>query len=505
MADVERDLAIRLTLADESATIALGEDLALALKAGDCLALHGDLGAGKSTLSRAFIRALADMPELDVPSPTFTLVQSYETTPPIAHFDLYRLGSSDELDELGLDEALETGICLIEWPERAEDRLPKACLHLTYAFNKQGGREVEFTGPAPLLNRIKRVLAIRVFLDTNGYPGAKRRFLSGDADYRAYETIEAEGQTPRILMDSPKRPPTPIIRHGKTYPELVHLAEDCHAFVAIDQLLHSMGAVVPKIYASDLEQGLLLIEDLGNQGVLDDAGQPIAERYRATVSVLASLHGQNVSREIMVTPAHTHIIPEFDSAAMLFETELLLDWYLPWKLGRAASDAERQDFQSLWHDLVSRIHDRTSLVLRDVHSPNLLWQANRSGTERVGLIDFQDAMIGPAAYDMASLVQDARVTIAPDLQQLMLDDYLALRQLEAGFDPAAFLEDFAIMSAQRNCKLLGLWVRLLQRDGKPGYMQHMPRTLTYLASAFGHAALAPLQQWFANTKLLDDA
>lgn len=131
--------SLHVSLADEAATIQLGEDLALALKPGDCLALHGDLGAGKSTLARALLRALADDDDLEVPSPTFTLVQSYELRIPAAHFDLYRLGDASELDELGFDEALDTGICLVEWPERAEGRLPKTTIGLHYGFPRMVG------------------------------------------------------------------------------------------------------------------------------------------------------------------------------------------------------------------------------------------------------------------------------------------------------------------------------------------------------------------------------
>src|SRR3990170_8901424 len=116
--------ALERHLRDERATVRLGEDLAMALRAGDVLALSGDLGAGKTTLARGLIRAMAGDERLDVPSPTFTLVQSYETRVPLHHFDLYRLTSPSEFDELGLDELLATGAALVEWPERASERLP---------------------------------------------------------------------------------------------------------------------------------------------------------------------------------------------------------------------------------------------------------------------------------------------------------------------------------------------------------------------------------------------
>ncbi|RVP91800.1 tRNA (adenosine(37)-N6)-threonylcarbamoyltransferase complex ATPase subunit type 1 TsaE, partial [Sinorhizobium meliloti] len=139
-------------LKDEAATIEFGEDLALALKAGECVALSGDLGAGKSTFARAFIRAMADDETLEVPSPTFTLVQSYDLRIPVAHFDLYRLADASELDELGFDEALADGICLVEWPEKAEEALPADRITLTFS-HEDDGRRIHLTAPDAAFER----------------------------------------------------------------------------------------------------------------------------------------------------------------------------------------------------------------------------------------------------------------------------------------------------------------------------------------------------------------
>ncbi len=490
------DSSISLFLADDTATAQLGEDLALALKAGDCLALSGDLGAGKSSLARALLRAMADDAELDVPSPTFTLVQSYELRIPVSHFDLYRLGDPSELTELGFDEALQTGICLVEWPEMAEGELPKERIDLKLTQEGEGRRAV-ITAPAKQKARIERVLAIRAFLDAHGHRGAHRRFLTGDASLRAYESVHPRGSSGRIiLMDWPGLPEGPPVLDGKPYPKVAHLAWDTYPFVAIANILRENGFAAPEIFAADYDQGILLIEDLGTDGVLDDQGKPIAERYRASVACLAYLHGLSIPRDIPVTPDHIHHIPDFDRTAMKMEARLLLDWHLPWKRGTPASDEERADYLAIWDRLIDQLDDtEKNLLLRDMHSPNIIWRAREKGIKRIGLIDFQDAMIGPTSYDVASLVQDARVTIERDLHDRLMADYLALRHAQGGFDEAKFLKSWAIMSAQRNCKLAGLWVRLLQRDGKPGYLKHMPRTLAYLAIAFEHETLAPLREW----------
>ncbi|MBW9114119.1 tRNA (adenosine(37)-N6)-threonylcarbamoyltransferase complex ATPase subunit type 1 TsaE [Rhizobium cauense] len=494
---------ISLSLKDEAETIRFGEDLALALKPGDCLALSGDLGAGKSSLARAFLRAMADDDELEVPSPTFTLVQAYDLRMPVAHFDLYRLSDPAELTELGFDEALQDGICLVEWPEMAADELPvdRIALRLEH---EGSGRRLTIVAPDKQAARIRRVLAIRDFLDAAGYPLAKRRFLTGDASLRAYEAIYAGGGKRRVLMDWPPLPEGPPVLDGKPYPKVAHIAENAYPFVAVANVLRQGGFAAPEVYKVDYDQGILLLEDLGTEGVLDAQGQPIADRYRASVACLAHLHSLTIPQDIRVTDSHVHHIPDFDRTAMKMEVRLVLDWHLPWRRGgNAASDEERHEYLAIWDKLIDELEtSERNLLLRDFHSPNIIWRENETGIARVGLIDFQDAMIGPTAYDLASLAQDARVTIAPDLFQQLMDDYLSLRQAQGGFDEARFLKSWAIMSAQRNCKLAGLWVRLMQRDGKPGYMKHMPRTLSYLSVALAHETLAPLRDWFVRAGIV---
>ena len=495
--------SLELLLEDEAATIALGEDLALALKAGDCVALSGDLGAGKSTFARAFLRAMADDETLEVPSPTFTLVQSYELRIPVAHFDLYRLADASELYELGFDEALSDGICLVEWPEKAEEALPADRITLTFTHVGEG-RRLMITAPDAAFGRVSRSLAIRSFLAQAGLAGARRRHLSGDASIRAYERIRAgEGEPAKILMDAPKHTPGPILQDGKYYQQLAHIAEDVIPFVAVSELLRKRGFAAPAIYARDLDQGLLMIEDLGSEGILDPQGRPIAERYVESARLLARLHSEPAERDIPVAEGLVHHIPDFDRTAIKIETSLLIDWYLPWKRGRPASDAERQAYFAIWDRLVDILAAaEKNLVLRDYHSPNILWRADRSGLDRIGIIDFQDAMIGPAAYDLAALVQDARATIEPDLARRMMEAYIAERRAVRPFDEAAFSRDWHIMAAQRNCKLAGIWVRLKERDGKPGYMKHMPRTFAYLERALSHDVLTPLRDWCIKAGIL---
>ena len=487
-------LPITIPLEGEKDTIRLGEDLALALKPGDCLALIGDLGTGKSTLARAFIRAVADEPDLEVPSPTFTIIQTYDARIPVAHLDLYRLSDVSELDELGIDEMLEDGICLIEWPDIATDILPpEQTVTLTLTHSGEG-RLASIEAPAKLKAPLERVFAIRAFLAKNGRGDAARRFLSGDASTRAYETVSTGGPD-LILMDWRRPMRGAIVAEGKTYAEIAHLAQDARSFVAIGNYLRNSGFCAPEILAADTDQGILLLENLGQEGVLAPDGTPIEDRYLQSVACLAALHQASRPDLLPVGDGSAYEVPPFDRQAMKIEVSLLAEWYLPHKRGKPLTDSEKSDYYALWDRLIDQLADcETGLVLRDFHSPNLIWQPQNSGIRQVGLIDFQDAMIGPTAYDVASIVQDARVTISPELQARLLSHYLENRR-STPFDEAAFLKAFAIMSAQRNCKLAGIWVRLLERDRKPGYMKHMPRTFRYLSAALSHPELAPLRDW----------
>lgn len=489
------DAPIVIDLPDEASTRQLGEDLALAVRPGDCLALSGDLGAGKSSLARALLRAMADDEELEVPSPTFTLVQSYDLRIPVSHFDLYRLGDPSELDELGLEEALSSGVCIVEWPEMGGELMPSERLNLRLE-HQNGGRRATLVGPDKALARIRRSLEIRQTLDRWGYKGARRHYLTGDASVRAYETLRTQDGERIILMDWPRQPEGPAVLDGKPYPKVAHLAEDAYPFVAIAGYLREIGLAAPRIIEVDYEQGIILLENLGHEGVLDDDGRPIADRYRESVVCLGYLHSHPMPQDIRLDDGHVHHVPDFDPTAMAMEARLLIDWHLPWKRGAAATEAERQAYLSIWDELIVELgSSEKNLLLRDFHSPNIIWRPQEQGVRRVGIIDFQDAMIGPTAYDLASIVQDARVDIPAGLADQMLHDYVALRRSLGNFDEQSFLKAFAIMSAQRNCKLAGLWVRLMQRDSKPGYMKHMPRTLSYLAAALQHEALTPLRRW----------
>jgi N-acetylmuramate 1-kinase len=500
---VDHTTPLRIDLPDEAATARLGEDLAACLVPGDLVALSGDLGTGKTSLARSAIRALSGNPALDIPSPTFTLVQAYEGRLPVLHVDLYRIASAGEVDELGIDEGLVGGAVLVEWPERGGSALPRPAIQIALAENG-AGRAATIEGEEAAVARLARSLAIRAFLDKSGAADAKRSHLTGDASARAYELVEQPGVPVRILMNSPRRPDGPPIRDGLPYSRLAHLAETVVPFVAIDAVLREKGFTAPRIDAADLDAGLLLIEHLGSEGLLDAEGRPVAERYVEAGKLLARLHATDWPSRIALGDGHVHEVPAYDRRAFAIETELVLDWYFPHAVGRQASPEERRAFTAAWDAALARIADvEKSLVLRDYHSPNVIWRAGETGDARIGLIDFQDAVIGPAAYDVASLAMDARVTVAPELERAIVDGYRAARQAAGPFDADSFERAYAVMAAQRSTKILGIFVRLDRRDGKPAYLRHLPRIRAYLARAFAHPALAEVAAFFAAARLLE--
>lgn len=463
---------------------------------GWVIRLEGDLGAGKTTFARAFIRTLAKDPGLEVPSPTYTLVQRYdEADPAVLHADLYRLTDPDEMVELGLDDADDPAIRLIEWPTNAGENAFPGALTLTLAMASDGdARTAHFSGPEPILKRVARTLDIRAFLGKNGRSDGERSRLQGDASTRRYERFEPGGL---IVMDAPRQPDGPIIKDGKPYSQLVHLAESVHAFVAVGTALRTNGFAAPAIHASDLNAGLLLIEDLGDQTILQPDGKPDPERYGEAVELLSALHTQNWDRELAVGDGSQHQLHRYDTDVFLTEIALLPDWYVQ-HCGLDATHFDRDGFFAAWRKVLAPLEEGpVTLTLRDYHSPNIIWRPDQKGNDRIGLIDHQDALLGPPAYDVAALVQDARVTVPPDMQKELLDRYCGAQSArDPKFDAAEFTRSFALMAGQRNSKILGIFARLNARDGKPGYLKHLPRIEAYMHQLLEHDVLAPLKPYY---------
>ena len=492
-----------VVLPDEQATMRLMVDVASALEPGDVLTLSGDLGAGKTTFARAMIRYLAGDETIEVPSPTFTLMQIYDLPRfPVVHADLYRLSGSAELAELGFDDLPDGAVVVVEWPDRAAGFLPADRIDVTLTLTpklKPEFRQARVTGYGTFATRVDRIASVRQFIAEAGLSEATRMRMQGDASTRRYHRLVL-GSRRAILMDSPRRPDGPPVRDGKPYSQIAHLAESVVPFVAMAKGLRERGLTTPEIQHADMQQGLLIIEDLGNEGVV--AGEPpapIVERYETAVDALLTLHGKDLPAVLPVAPHVEHEIPAYDMDALLIEAELLLEWYLP-RQGIVVTEDARADFLGHWRDALQGALDvAPTWVLRDFHSPNLLWLPDRKEVARLGILDFQDAVIGPPAYDVASLLQDARVDVPEAVEVALLGRYVRQRRAaDADFDPAAFIRSYVTLAAQRASKILGIFARLDVRDGKPQYLRHIPRISGYLQRSLGHPSLEALNDWYSH-------
>ena len=472
-------------------------ELSLFARPGMAVLLKGDLGTGKSTFARAFIRALAPGLDFDIPSPTFTLVQSYdETRVPVAHADLYRLGSPQELDELGFDELLKTQVLLVEWPEMMLG-WPLADRLLIELSGSGASREATITARGAWAQALTRNAVIRGFLDGTRWKHAERRFLEGDASFRRYETLRM-GAEAAILMDMPARPDGPPVKNGKPYSAVAHLAEDIRAVIAVNGVLGARGYSAPKVEACDLGSGFAVMEDLGRAvyGRMMLAGADMEEPMSAAVAVLADMAGRDWPDEVSID-GMVYRVPPYDLDAQLIEVDLLPSWFWPHVTGGEIPSTAREAFESLWRDLLPLTQpERPVWVLRDYHSPNLLWLPEREGLARVGIIDTQDCLMGHPAYDLASMLQDARVDVDLAFAGRLYESYCALRAMDTRFDRAAFDLAYCILGAQRATKILGIFARLSKRDGKHGYLRHIPRVSRYLEQNLAHPRLSTLKAWF---------
>jgi tRNA threonylcarbamoyl adenosine modification protein YjeE len=493
----------RIEADSEAATSAIATDLASLLRGGDVVALSGDLGVGKTAFARALIRAIAKDPAIDAPSPSFTLMQVYEGDfGKIVHADFYRIEAVHELAELGWEDVVQDAIVVVEWPERSKEIMDADHLDVALSYASEIGpdaRIVTISGHGAFARRLEAFKSLREFLRQAGWDDAHRAFLQGDASSRSYETLTRPSGERAILMISPARPDGPPIRFGRSYSAIARLAENIRAFVAIAEGLAAQGLSAPQIIARDLDAGLAIVEDLGRERIVDAHG-PIAERYEQAVEALALLHSRPLSSVRTLSDNGIYRIPPYDIDALLIEVELLLDWYVDRVARIIVPSGARAVFIKLWRQILSECCTAGSTwTLRDFHSPNLLWLPEREGVRRVGIIDFQDCVMGHPAYDVVSLTQDARVDVPDELEIRLIASYARKRrELDEGFEMASFASAYAILGAQRATKILGIFARLDQRDGKPQYLAHMPRVQRYLMKSLRHPALNDIARWYAN-------
>lgn len=346
----------------------------------------------------------------------------------------------------------------------------------------------------------EREARLVAFLEAAGEAGAVRSHLSGDASHRRYERLLLPDGKHIVLMDDPTDPADTQLGEGqRSYGEIAHLSFDMRAFVAIGNQLRAEGLSAPEVLAHDFDNGFLLIEDLGDDlfaALINEAPDPLvreAALYGGATDALLHHHSHEQLTALPLPGGDIYELPRYDAAALQIEVDLLLDWYAPAQLGKTLDDAARSSFRAIWASLfplLESAHD--VLILRDYHSPNLLFLEERTGVQQIGIIDYQDGLMGHPSYDLMSMLQDARRDVPPGLEAELIAHYLAARP---ELDAEAFRAAYAVFGAQRASKIIGIFCRLWKRDGKDHYLVHLPRMWVYLERNLAHPALAAYKVW----------
>lgn len=455
-------LLATLDLADADLTACLARVMAAVLKPGDVIALQGPVGAGKTHFARAFIRARQGEAAEDVPSPTFTLVQTYADPlgTEIWHADLYRLTHPEELAELGLDEAMQGGIVLVEWPDHGTALPDPLTIGLDPDADDPDLRRITLSGAEPRWGFAARLPSLARLIHRAGWADARLVPLAGDASSRRYFRL-IDGDRSAVLMDA-----APGTTDG---------------YVAMTQWLRHRDFHAPEILAADQHEGLLLLEDLG-----DD----LVARVLAAEPALAPRVYDRMTD--LLVALHRHQPPDFvlrlDGPELARQVGLFAEYY-PAAAGAPGFGAGIAPTVEALHGALCADAPPV-LGLRDFHAENLVWR----GDAPLGLLDFQDAVAVHPAYDLVSALQDARRDVAPEVEQAQIDRYIAA----AGVDGARFRAAYALLGAQRNLRILGIFTRLAQREGKRRYLAFMPRVWDAIRRDLAHPALAPLAEAMAG-------
>ncbi len=304
--------------------------------------------------------------------------------------------------------------------------------------------------------------AAPAFLAAAGWGDAQIVPLAGDASFRRYFRVE-RGADQAVLMDAP--PPN----------------EDPRPFIAVARWLVDHGLSAPRLLATDPAEGLVLLEDFGDVRM--------RELVDANPALETSVYGDAVALLVDLAAKPAMALKPYSMREYQRELAIFTDWYCP-ALDLAVDAAA---YVALWNEvLVPIIAAQLTpvTVLRDYHSENIMLLPGRDGIARLGLLDFQDALAGHPAYDLVSLLQDARRDVSPSLEAAMRAHYAASANPDARFDDA-----YHILGVQRNLKILGIFTRLWKRDDKPRYLSFQPRMWAYIERSLGHPALSPVKAW----------
>ena len=318
--------------------------------------------------------------------------------------------------------------------------------------------------------RPERGPAMDDFLTRMGWHGAVRAMLAGDASFRRYERVTF-GNTIAVLMDAP--PPW----------------EDVRPFMAVTKLLASCDVTVPNIIAADEEAGFLLLEDLGDSSftrLLNAEPAREVELYTAATDALITM------RRASAGQALAHAVPRYDMAVYLREAGLFAEWFLPQIHGIETARRLRTQYLAIWSDILTQLTpEQHTITHRDYHADNLFWLEGRSDYHAVGMIDYQDALWGDGAYDLASLLEDARRDVRAETVAQCYAHYVHTM----GEGETRFAARYAVIAAQRNAKIIGIFARLCVRDGKAHYLDYLPRVWGHFLNDIKHPLLTPLKDF----------
>lgn len=328
------------------------------------------------------------------------------------------------------------------------------------------------------------------FLATTEWAGATRLPMPADASTRSYARL-MDGPRPALLMDAPPAaesaacPPDAdeAARTALGYNAEARLAgSSLHAFAGLSSWLRERGVRAPQVYAMDPGAGLAVIEDMGDALLSTEVSDPAAERahYARACEVLHTLAEAGATTGPIAEGAWH--LQDYDDTAMMAEVRLLTEWYGPYA-GAPFSAAAKAAHEDAWRRTLSGLGPADTLVLRDYHAENILVLS-----EGVGVIDYQDALVGRSAYDFASLIEDARRDVGAATARVLYEDAVARRG-------DSFAGDYAILAAQRNAKILGIFARLIERDAKPRYGAFVPRVRALFARDLARPQLAPVRAW----------
>ena len=351
----------------------------------------------------------------------------------------------------------------------------------------------------------KRETEIRSFLEAAKWDKADRAPVPGDASSRRYERLSLGGKR-AVLMDAPSGVETPSEPEGASvserqalgYNALARIAgNNPEAFAVIGHELSKRGFSAPQILAADLDNGLMLLEDLGDNlyaRVIEK--DPAQERklYEAAIDTLAAIY-RSTFPPMAEFGGKTWRIRDYDTAALLVEADLFLEWYAR-DFGQDIKGEARADWNEIWTQMFQSLKAHApGLALRDFHAENIFWLPERQAVERVGLIDFQDGLFAHPSYDLVSLIEDARRDVSSELAVPLMKRFCQKAGLKYG---SKFKTAYAVMGAQRNAKILGIFVRLAERDGKPHYRDLIPRVAAHFQNNLEDPKCARLKDWVSE-------